>query len=71
MLAMKAIYNNGKIEFVDKPRYAGKFEILIIFPEKDDQESAFEKKLQFRGTREMDKILDAEPEWKPKRFIMR
>ena len=33
MNTAKAIYNNGKIEFIDIPTVKGRMEILIVFPE--------------------------------------
>ena len=34
MNALKAIYHDGVVEFIDKPIIQGMTEILIIFPEK-------------------------------------
>jgi len=70
MDAVKAVYQDGAVKFIHKPPYLGTFEILVIFPDKSSGKNDFDK-IYFQGTSEMDKILDAEPEWKPKRFIER
>ncbi len=33
MLALRGIYNNGMIDFVEKPEYRNPCEVLVIFPE--------------------------------------
>lgn len=71
MYAIKAIYQNGAVKFIHEPPYKGTFEILIIFPDLSSEEAELNKKLYFQGTKEMDKIMDAEPEWKPEKFIER
>lgn len=71
MQAIKAVYQDGTVRFIHRPPYIGTFEILVIFPDKNHEESKWSEKLYFRGTKEMDKIMDAEPEWKPGKFIER
>lgn len=68
MDAVKTIYKDGVVKFVQQPPYRGTYEILIIFPNKDS-EKIVPDNLTFRGTVEMDKILAAESEWEPERFI--
>ena len=71
MHAIKAIYQNGAVKFIHEPPYTGTFEVLIIFPDFNSEEAEFQDKLYFQGTKKMDKIMDSEPEWKPKKFIKR
>lgn len=70
MNAVKAIYTDGSVKFIQKPPYPGTCEILIIFPDKSMGKGDRDN-LTFQGTREMDKILAAEPDWEPERFIER
>jgi hypothetical protein len=71
MQAIKAVYDNGIVKFDTKPRYKGIFQVLIIFPNGEGMEKEAEPNLYFQGTKEMDKVLDAELHWKPNQFIQR
>ena len=71
MQAVKAIYDNGIVKFDTKPKYKGTFQVLIIFPDSEGMEKETKPILYFQGTKEMDRVLDAEPQWKPNQFIQR
>jgi len=71
MQAIKAIYDNGTVKFETRPQHRGIFQVLIIFPNGEGMEKDAGPNLYFQGTEEMDQVLDAEPQWKPKQFIQR
>jgi hypothetical protein len=71
MQAVKAIYSDGTIKFSKTPLWKGTFEVLVVLPDNENINRADPEKINFQGTPEMDKILDAEPEWKPSTFLKR
>ena len=71
MQAVKAIYSDGTIMFSEIPRWKGTFEVLVVLPDTENNDQIESEKVYFQGTSEMNKILDAEPEWKPSTFLER
>ena len=71
MQTVKAIYSDGTIKFSKKPHWKGTFEVLVVLPDTEIIDKVESEKVNFQGTPEMDKILDAEPEWKPSTFLKR
>ncbi len=70
MLVIKAIYRNGKVEFVDPPpERKGRVEVLLVFP--DQGRNAQVKGARFQGTAELDGLLEQELPWTPPCFIRR
>lgn len=70
MYAIKAVFRNGTIELLDAPPSQRDTRVLVIFPETDEKE-LFKGVPHFLGTKEMDRILQNEPDWKPIGFIER
>lgn len=69
MYAVKAVYRKGHVEFIDRPPQNDEVNVLVIFPDTDRNRN--EESVRFQGTREMDKLLKQEPDWKPTSFIKR
>lgn len=71
MQAIKAIYSDGAITFLKSPSLKGTHEVIVVLPDEANIDHYEANRLVFEGTPQMDKILDSELEWQPKKFIKR